>query len=198
MRVEDSLMKGELTKWQVEKMVGLFDLLDNDGDHTIDETDLDFVMERLLLFTEWPENSRVFARVLARWKTLLETLFADSLLLTEQKWVEQISGYLKKESDRHSKDANYSGIIEEIGDLLFLILDRDRDKKIGYEDFLLFFDAIGQNERDAEECFEKIDSDEDGSIPKTEFIELLRDFFQGDSAGEPSDWMFGVPPNSTD
>lgn len=189
-------MSAEMTEWQKKKLSALFDLFDSDGDQSIDETELEDSMERLQIETGWPESSRVLSHVTARWKGFLQNLFAQTPYLTEQKWLDLISRYLAK--DRQSRSANpaHRGGLEEFAQLLFLLLDRDRNSMIDLKEYQMFFYALGLDSLQAEECFEKLDTDEDGFLKKTEFEDMTLEFFHGAKSGSHGDWLFGTPPAS--
>lgn len=188
-------MKAELTEWQIKKFAALFDLFDNDGDATIDESDLDGSMERLQVDTGWPENSRVLSHVAARWKVFLNSLFRTSPHLTEQRWLDYLAKELSQDRRHRSESDDHRGGIEEMAQLLFLLLDRDRNSKIDQEEFLIFFYALGQRDSQAEECFEKLDTDGDGFLSKSEMEDMALEFFHSAEPGAHGDWLFGPPPS---
>lgn len=194
-RVEDRVMQAELTDWQSKKLVALFDLFDNDGDEIIDEAELEGAMERLQLDTGWPENSRVLSHVSARWKIFLRSLFRRSPHLKESDWLRYMARLLAEDRRLRKEDSDHRGGLEEFAQLLFLLLDRDRNSTIDQEEFLIFFYALGRNGREAEESFEKLDTDEDGMVTKSEFEDMTLEFFHGAKPGSHGDWLFGPPPD---
>lgn len=187
-------MKAELTDWQAKKFRTFFDLFDTDGNQTIDEAELDGGMERLQIDTGWPEHSRVLSHVTARWKIFLRSLFQDTPVLTEQKWLDYVARYLQKDRQQRSENPGHRGGLEEFAQLLFLLLDRDRNSKIDYQEFLILFYALGRHDSDAEEAFEKLDTDQDGFLQKSELEDMTLEFFHGSEPGSHGDWLFGPPP----
>lgn len=187
-------MSAELTEWQRKKFSSLFDLFDSDGDQRIDEGELEDAMEQLQIETGWPENSRVLSHVTARWKGLLQHLFTVSPYLTEQKWLDIVAKYLRKDRQNRSENPSYRGGLEEFAQLLFLLLDRDRNSEIDLTEYQLFFSALSLDQQRAEECFEKLDTDSDGFLKKTEFEDMTLEFFHGVNPGSHGDWLFGPPP----
>lgn len=187
-------MNAELTEWQRKKFSALFDLFDNDGDSVLDESELEGSMERLQVETGWPENSRVLSHVSARWKVFLRKLFAGSPHLTVQKWLEMLARYLNEDRKLRSENPEHRGGLEEFAQLLFLLLDRDRNSEIDYHEFLLFFYAVGRHDSEAQDSFDKLDTDQDGFIKKTEMEDLALAFFHGAEPGGHADWLFGPPP----
>ena len=192
--VEESQMKTELSKWQKEKFSALFDLLDNDGDDRVDETEFEGMLDRLLIDTGWPENSRVTHHVSARWRVFSASLFKDSPHLSEQKWLEYLRAFLEKDRAQRVKTDGYKGPIEETAQLLFLVLDRDRNSEIDYQEFLLLFYALGHKDSAAEQSFEKLDSDGDEALQKDEVRDMTLEYFHGTEPGSAGDWLFGPPP----
>ncbi|MFA5508132.1 MAG: hypothetical protein WC314_08785 [Vulcanimicrobiota bacterium] len=187
-------MSSQLTPWQVKKFKDLFDLFDNDGSGTTDETELDGLMERLQVDTGWPEHSRVLSHVSARWKLFLRSVFSGSPILTEQRWLEYLGRYLQKDRESRSRDANFRGALEELAQLMFLLLDRDRNSLIDYQEFLIFFYALGRNDHQADECFEKLDTDQDGFLSKREIEDMTLEYFHNIQPASSGDWLFGPPP----
>lgn len=188
-------MKAELTAWQAKKLRELFDLFDNDGNGTIDEAEIDGALERLLLDTGWPDGSRVVSHVSGRWKRFVQSLFSDSPHLTAQKWLEKMAVFLAADREHRKSGSAHRGALEEFAQLLFLLLDRDRNSKIDYQEFLIFFYAFGRNDSHAETAFEKLDTDQDGFIQKTELEDMTLEFFHGGEPGSHGDWLFGPPPD---
>jgi Ca2+-binding EF-hand superfamily protein len=189
-------MSSELTSWQASKFKDLFDLFDSDGKGTTDESELEAAMERLQLDTGWPENSRVLSHVKARWNVFMRGLFRDSPILSEQRWLDFLGKFLKQDRERRAEDSNHRGGLEELGQLLFLLLDRDRNSLIDYQEFLIFFYALGRKDRHAEDSFEKLDTDEDGFLSKSEMEDMTLEYFHSTQPGSVGDWLFGPPPVS--
>lgn len=187
-------MSSDLTPWQVKKFRSLFDLFDSDGNGSADESELDGAMERLQMETRWPENSRVLSHVNARWKVFLRGLFLDSPILSEEKWLEYTGRFLVRDRQMRVDNPDHRGGLEELAQLLFLLLDRDRNSKIDYQEFLIFFYALGRKDRHAEDCFEKLDTDGDGFLSKSEMEDLTLAYFHSAEPGGAGDWLFGPPP----
>ena len=187
-------MDTELTDWQSKKLLRLFDLFDNDGDEIVDEAEFQGALERLQFASGWPESSRVLSHTTGRWKVFSKQLFQNSPLLTSEKWLETSRIFLAKDRQARASENTHRGTLEELAQLLFLLLDRDRNSLIDYSEFLLFYYAIGLKDQDAESSFEKFDTDRDGSISKTEMEDMILEFFHGAEPGRHGDWLFGPPP----
>jgi Ca2+-binding EF-hand superfamily protein len=190
-------MSSGLTPWQVSKFKSLFDLFDMDGNGTTDESELEGAMERLQVNTGWPENSRVLSHVSARWKIFMRGLFIDSPMLTEQKWLDYLGQFLQKDREHRTENPNHRGGLEELGQLIFLLLDRDRNSMIDYHEFLIFFYALGRKDQQAEDCFDKLDTDEDGFLSKSHMEDMTLEYFHSAQPGSCGDWLFGPPPEET-
>ena len=189
-------MNTELTGWQSKKFLRLFDLFDNDGDEIVDEAEFQSALEGLLLESGWPENSRVLSHITGRWKVLSKGFFLDSPRLTSEKWLIHLRSFLAEDRRARASEQAHRGLLEELAQLLFLLLDRDRNSLINYSELLIFYYALGLTDQDAESCFEKFDTDRDGSISKTEMEDMILEFFHGAAPGKHGDWLFGPPPES--
>ncbi len=191
-------MKNGLSSWQREKFLQLFDILDNDGDSSLDENDLEFLFERLRISTGWPEASRVASHVGARWKRLVNILFTAKTHLTQDSWLEHCERFLAKDRESRVQQSNYRGPIEEMAQLLFLVLDRDRNSLIDPTEFFLFFDAIGRGSSAAEESFGYLDRNQDGYLQRNEVEDMALEFFHSTEPGSSGDWLFGPPHANAD
>lgn len=189
-------MKKPLSDWQREKLVALYDLFDNDGDGTIDETEFEGLLERIRVDTGWPEESRVMSHVAARWRLFLRALFGNSPHLSETRWLDHFSRFLIADREARVEDTAYRGPVEEMAHLLFMMLDRDRNGEIEPEEFLIFFYAIGRNDADAEASFAKLDQNQDGLLQREEVEDMALEFFHSIEPGSSGDWLFGPPPAS--
>lgn len=186
-------MRGELSSWQQEKLGVLFDLLDNDGDGRLEENELQSMLDRLWVDTGWPESSRVVRHVQSRWRSLLDTLFSERSGLTRGNWLAALSRALSSDCQRRLAQESYRGPVEEFAQLLFMLLDRDRNGEIDPEEFLLFFYTIGRRDEEAEQSFRQLDLDGDGVLSKREVEDLALEFFHSCEPGSSGDWLFGPP-----
>jgi hypothetical protein len=190
-------MKSELSDWQQQKLRGLFDLLDNDGDGRLEESEMLGMLERLRFDTGWPESSRVVWHVEARWKLFLRSVFAAKTGLSCDDWVDYFGKFLQADRSNRVSSAAYRGPVEEMAHLLFLMLDRDRNDQIDPQEFLLFFYALGRKDSDAEESFERLDRNGDGVLRRSEVEDLALEFFHSTEPGSLGDWLFGPPPTAS-
>ena len=184
-------MQSELSSWQQEKLGFLFDLFDNNGDGRLEENELFTVVDRLWLETGWPENSRVVRHVQSRWKAMTASLFRERSSLTREHWLEALAQILSRDRENRVKAESYRGPVEEFAQMLFMLLDRDRNGEIALEEFLLLFYAIGQRDEEAEEIFQRLDLDGDGALSKREIEDLALEFFHSPKPGNSGDWLFG-------
>lgn len=189
-------MTSALSEWQKEKLHGLFEILDNDGDGRLEEGELQTMLERLRIDTGWPESSRVVWHVEARWKLFLKSLFAAKTGLDSSDWLAYFGEFLQRDRDSRVGANAYRGPLEEMAHLLFLMLDRDRDDRIDPHEFLLFFYALGRRDSDAQECFQRLDRNGDGVLKREEVDDLALEFFHSTEPGSSGDWLFGHPPKS--
>jgi Ca2+-binding EF-hand superfamily protein len=190
-------MSTVLSEWQREKLRGLFELLDNDGDGRLEEAELQTMLERLRFSTAWPESSRVVWHVDARWKLFLRALFSNSTGLDMDHWLDFFARFLQRDRENRVQEKAYRGPLEELAHLLFLMLDRDRDHQIDPQEFLLFFYALGRRDQDAEQSFQHLDRNGDGVLHRNEVEDLALEFFHSTDPGSSGDWLFGPPPLST-
>lgn len=184
----------EISSWQERKIESLFVLLDNDGNGRLEEPEMLSMLERLWLDAGWSETSRVVGHLSGRWKALLDRLFARRTSVTLADWRELIQRALLEDRSRRLAQASYRGPLEEVAQLLFLVLDRDRDHGIDEVEFSLFFHALGHGHEDSLNCFQRLDKNQDGRLERQELEDLILDFFHGTEPGGHGDWLFGPPP----
>ena len=189
-------MRGKLSDWQITKLSALFELLDSDGDGRLEENELKAVLERLRVETGWPAGSRVTRHVEARWQTLLTRLFTGRSTLTCAHWLDTFAQTLSKERELRIASESYRGPVEEFAQLLFLLLDQDRNGEIAPEEFLLFIYAIGRHDRDGQQSFLQLDVDGRGTLRKGNVEDLALEYFHSAEQGSAGDWLFGPPPEA--
>ncbi|KDR21118.1 sarcoplasmic calcium-binding protein [Zootermopsis nevadensis] len=74
---------------------------------------------------------------------------------------------------------------------LFKAVDKDRDGVISVEEFKLFFECLGLEDKDAVHSFTAIDINKDGYLSLEEFVKLGREFFLTEDEHSPSKAFWG-------
>ena len=190
-------MSSSLSEWQVEKLQGLFDILDNDGDGRLEESELETMLDQLSIDTGWPESSRVVGHVMARGRIFFRSLFSEKTALSGTDWLEYFAAFLERDRKNRLESAGYRGPVEEMAHLLFLLLDRDRNDAIDPQEHLLFIYALGRRDGEADESFQRLDLNGDGVLQRGEVEDLALEFFHSTEPGSAGDWLFGRPPRSS-
>lgn len=90
-------------------------------------------------------------------------------------------------------DAAYVPVI----DALTAMADHDGDGKLDREEYRAWFvTAFGVGEHDVDVAFDKIDTDDDGHVTRSEMVTAIRDYYFSDDPEVPGNWLLGPPPVS--
>jgi hypothetical protein len=90
-------------------------------------------------------------------------------------------------------DAAYTPVI----DALTAMADHDGDGKLDQQEYRAWFvSAFGLSEHDADTAFDKVDSDHDGHVTRSEMVAAIHDYYFSDDPEAPGNWLLGPPPQS--
>jgi len=78
-----------------------------------------------------------------------------------------------------------------IAEDLFDLCDLDGSGHIGLPEFQVFLSAYGANDSQAEEIFNRLDRDSNGSLDRDEARLIAWEFFIGDDPNDPGNYIFG-------
>lgn len=178
-----------LSDLQTKKLTRYFEVYDIDDDGRIGTADFERILENVRLLHGEGATSAAYEALreayMRLWSGLLAAADHDGdggVDLDE--WL----GYwqLTLEDDRR-----YEEEVSRLADRLFAVFDLDEDGSIGAAEFIDFYGVFGLPVDLAESVFVELDADGDGEISRSELLAISREFYRGDDAEAPANFLFG-------
>jgi Ca2+-binding EF-hand superfamily protein len=171
------------------KLDRAFSHLDVNGNGHIEHDDVVALVARFVAgFRDSPSSpkGRALAKGFAEfWQSLMVAVDADGdRRLSREEWnVGMVRAFVDADSgfDRHFRPA-----VEAVVQLA----DSDDDGRIGLPEFQIMQKAFGTRPGEAQEAFDHLDADGDGSLTVEELITAARRYYTG-KGGAVGDWLFG-------
>jgi DHA1 family tetracycline resistance protein-like MFS transporter len=173
--------------WQImyrrrqQKLMRLFEVLDQDKNGTIELKDFQQVGENLSSIRGWsPEmvEYQVLQTSLTGFCEMLQQLAGRD----GNKKLDRIEWLQSLEND----------IDFDFADFFLKIIDANQDGKIEIQELKTFYQAYGIDIKDLEEAFHTMDLNKDGHISQEEFEKIFAQFLHSDDVQAPGNWFFGV------
>ena len=194
-------MASDLTKneFWVKKMTTRFHALDLNKDGVLTKADFDIFTERTIQIGKLSE-----AQAERNWKLHNEILSAygdENLKLTLAGFIEATAKYAEGTvnfySCRHSQlthcfcfchVGDYQAIV---GNKFFDVIDTDGDGIISYNEWAVYFECIGVDVKHARPCFDALDTNKDGKLSRSEFVDALVNFSRSTDESHHSRFAYG-------
>lgn len=186
----------ELSELQIQKLTLKFELLDNDGNGTIEFDDFKRVLDILAEVREIDENSARYASLEGTNRALWNALedFCDANRdgkITLDEWLEYHSNALFYEREFLSVIPGFDTTVEAMSEFFYQLLDGDGDGVVSGQDYFEFCMAHGVEGEDARSNFTRLDTNSDGQLSKEEVLALVKEFYQSEDPNAPGNWFFG-------
>ncbi len=187
----------ELSELQIQKLTLKFELLDNDGNGTIEYDDFKRVLDLLAEVREIPEDSARYASLEGTNRALWHALedFCDANQdgkITLKEWLDYHSNALFYEREFLSVIPGFDTTVEAMSEFFYQLLDGDGDGVVSDQDYFEFCLAHGVTEEDARSNFERLDANSDGELSKDEVLSLVKEFYQSEDPSAPGNCFFGA------
>ncbi|MGQ0838230.1 EF-hand domain-containing protein [Actinokineospora sp.] len=156
-----------------------FELWDSNGDGTIDRSDYETEARRILKSFGEPDNSPKARALLSAYLGMWDKLAGKANVggqgkISLEQFV-QVSERELVEGGDAGFDRNLRPTIEAIVDLC----DTDGDGEVNQAEFKRWMQAVGVDQRQADDAFRKIDKDGSGQLTVEELVSAVRDYHQG-------------------
>jgi Ca2+-binding EF-hand superfamily protein len=171
------------------KLTKRFELMDADGNGYLQRNDYEALGRRLVLgFAESPESAKgraVIDSYVAFWDEFISRIDTDGDGRVGRdefiNWVEH------NVVDGDAFDSAYRPHLTAVVDLC----DINDDGTVDRGEFTRLLELYGVSPDDASQSFDRIDTDDDGSLTVDEMIEAGRDFYLSSETGTSGDALFG-------
>jgi len=172
----------EHSAFWVRKMKTVFRRLDSDGDGTLTQRDVDIIADRWIEFGNLNEEDGDYM------KKAFTQIYKD--YYQSEGGTTDMDSYLKKVGGQTKEKlfATTSAVFPRF----FKIIDSNHDGFIDKKEFSIHFKACGMlDEKMALEAFKHIDTNHDEVISTEEFNTAGNNFWQVETEGDSSQYMWG-------
>ncbi|MEV5570826.1 EF-hand domain-containing protein [Spirillospora sp. NPDC052269] len=170
-----------------------FESLDVDGDGRLTEHDHVLMGRRVAASLGHPSGSdaegQIIDAFLRIWRDLhLPHIPGGGTAITKEQFVVSTRSLA---ADPAAARATVGALAEAFLD----IADTDADGTVGPDEFLVFQRGHfpGVSESDAAEAFRHLDTDGDGLLSSTEFVQAIIEFWSSTDPDAPGNWWMGRP-----
>lgn len=178
-----------LTAFQQKKLTRLFYVYDLNKDRVIDIHDYKVFLDNITrlqgILTDSPLYQGFQEHYLQRWKDLQSVSDTNQdNMITLGEWLfyhEAVIGFTEI----------YHRIVSKSVQELFDIFDLDKDERISYDEFAIFYRAYGLDEDIASNIFCRLDVDPTDRISKESFLNLFDQFYRSDNPQDLGNSLFG-------
>lgn len=178
-----------LTDAQRTKIPNLFAMYDANGDGLLKREDMQRVFDGLMQARGWNSDSAEYKmfgdRFMSRWmrmRAMSDAKRDDAVTLDE---------YLSYWDYMFSQDGGYQQDVRGIGDIAFVVFDRDQDGLITLDEYRGFYRAVGLDPEYANNVYAKVGWSDERKISKDEYLQLIRDFFFSENKEAAGNLFFG-------
>lgn len=181
-----------LTALQRRKFQLRFALLDTDASGFLSQEDYDLVALRLCAaFGHLPGTEgyeRVHEAYLKLWEHLRGRMDIDG---TGRVSLQQFLDGCERQLAQQGGDGIVPRPAHDPVDLIFDMVDADRDGVIGLREFATWMHAYGVGPRETVEAFDLLDADDDGVLGRTELAAAAEAFYGSSDPADVGNWLFG-------
>lgn len=173
------------SQFQRQKINGVFQAMDADGDGFLDESDFRALTDRWLEVRGGEPGSAdhlALSSIMMGWWTTLHAaadqdrdnkVTLDEVLLVVDLLVDM------------------GDAVTRTADAMFDAVDENADGRVSAEEYRRMIEAWRGTDTDTDTVFPLLDLDDDGYLSRSEFRGLWSQFWIGDDPGEPGTWVFG-------
>jgi Ca2+-binding EF-hand superfamily protein len=169
------------SEFQRQKIAGVFEAMDVDGDGFLQESDFTALTARWTAIRDAGDHSRLAAIMMGWWHALLaggdhdgdaKVTLDEVLILTDQlgEMPDEVTG---------------------TAEAMFEAIDENADGRISSEEYNRLIEGWTGRRTETDEIFPLLDLDDDGHISREEFVRLWTEFWSGDDPDNPGTWVFG-------
>ncbi|KAL5510689.1 hypothetical protein EMCRGX_G006281 [Ephydatia muelleri] len=173
-------MASDLTKneFWLKKMTARFHAMNSKKDGVLTKADFDILIENIIKFGKL--NDAQAERCRKQMATLLPLFGDETFKITQE-------GF--NDAAAKSSEGNYLVLL---GNQNFDIIDTDADGIISYNEWVVYFESIGIDVKHARPCFDALNTNKDGKLTRSEFLDATVNFVRSTDESHPSRFLFGL------
>jgi len=166
-----------------------FDVFDADGNGVLERSDYLDLARRLIESTGADPESPAARAVVKAQEDLWEVHVAGMDVNND--------GVIDREEFRTAIERNvaagprFDEFFPPMAHAWIALADRSGSGALDLDAFVAIFRALNVDERASREAFSRIDTDHDGKIDESQYIDAWRDFYVSDDLSAPGNWLFG-------
>jgi predicted heme/steroid binding protein len=175
-----------LTELQRRKLTHLFTVMDGDANGYVAWADYQRIAGNIMGTSTHAADSVEGEALMARYRYAWEQAkpYADAKGMT----LDRFLAY----SDRILRTPGaFDTVIRQTAELIFDTFDQDGDQRVSLAECRTFFRCYGVDEQHAESCFARYDLNRDGQVTRSEWVDLMGQFYNSSDPDAPGNWLFG-------
>jgi Ca2+-binding EF-hand superfamily protein len=181
-----------LTPFQSAKLTYLFELLDVNGNGSLqigDFSDLTESIRKKLNYDEGGKEHQAIAQKSAHFfhKLLKDIPHPEDQSITLTGWLKFFNAEVASFKDPDTVDE----WVDILLSFLFGMFDDNHDGYISLEEYQDIFEVFGMDQAYSEAAFKKIDANGDNKLSRYELIPAIETFLTSDNPKEIGNWVFG-------
>jgi juvenile hormone diol kinase len=176
-----------LTAIHKQKFTHLFHVMDADRNGLLEWADYERIAVRIAAVRGYVPGTPVFEQLLGPFRYGWEQAapFANENTLNLEQWLDSYDAVLRA-------PAIYEGVVRPAAGLIFDALDLDADEMVTVREWREFFHCYSIDPTEADGCFYKYDLDGDGFVTRSEFVNLVAQFYLSSDPSAPGNYLFGA------
>ncbi|MEM6643432.1 MAG: EF-hand domain-containing protein [Bacteroidota bacterium] len=177
------------TAFQKKKLTYFFDIMDVDGNGTIQLDDFSDMAEKVRQMMHFEEGSKEHKRIVEKATRFFHALIKDiepsnQQEITKEEWL----SFFDLEKMPKEMLVEYKEIVFNF---MFDFFDQNRDGYISRKEYEDFYKIFGINTQFLDEAFPKLDSSNAYKLHRYDVMDAVEDFFISDDEEDSGNWIFG-------
>jgi len=177
------------TAFQKEKLTYFFDIMDLNGNGSIQMDDFSEMAEEVREMMNFEEGSKEHKRVTDKATRFFHALVKDidpkdKQEITKEEWL----AFFDLEVMPEEMLVEYKEIVFNF---MFDFFDQNRDGYISRKEYEDFYKIFGIDTKFLDEAFPKLDSSNSYKLHRYDVMDAVEDFFISDNKDQAGNWIFG-------
>lgn len=177
------------TAFQKEKLVYFFNILDLDGNGSIQINDFTKMVEKVRLVMGFEVDSKEHKRILEKATRFFNALVKDIKPkyiqeITREEWLQ----FFDLDKMPPEMLVEYKEIVFNF---MFDFFDQNRDGYISRDEYSDFYSIFGIDKKYLDDAFPKLVSSKSYRLHRYDIMDAVEDFFISDNKEDSGNWIFG-------